>query len=108
MRARGAALSPVAALAGALFLASLGRESRAGRGESLRLLGRGRVADPRVRLASARGFGVGLVCGAVMTLAVPLLPAAAGVAALARLAGRGRAAHDEASPRPHAEEGQTA
>jgi hypothetical protein len=49
---------------------ALDREAGAGRGDTLWLLGRGRVSDPRVGLASIRGFGVGLLCGAVMTLAV--------------------------------------
>lgn len=49
---------------------ALDREAGAGRGETLWLLGRGRVTDPRVGLASARGFAIGLICGGVLTAAV--------------------------------------
>jgi len=55
---------------------ALDRESGAGRGASLRLLGRGRLLAAPVALASARGFLVGLLCGGVMTLAVLALQAA--------------------------------
>lgn len=46
------------------------RETSAGRGETLWLLGRGRIGDPAVGLASARGFAIGLICGGVLTAAV--------------------------------------
>ena len=48
------------------------------RGASLWLAGRGRLADPAVGLASARGFLVGVLCGGVMTAAVLGLQAFAG------------------------------
>ena len=57
---------------------ALDRESGAGRGDALWALGRGRLTDPRVGLASARGFGVGLVCGGVMAATVLLLEREAG------------------------------
>ncbi len=52
------------------------------RGATLWALGRGRLADPAVGLASARGFAVGLVCGGVMAAAVALLVAAGGFASV--------------------------
>ena len=42
----------------------------AGRGDSLALLGRGKLLAPTVARASARGFLIGLLCGGTMTLAV--------------------------------------
>lgn len=45
---------------------ALDRAAGAGRGETLWRLGRGKLADPAVGLATARGFAVGLICGAVM------------------------------------------
>ena len=45
------------------------------RGATLWALGRGRLMDPAVGLASLRGFAVGLVCGGVMAGAVALLTA---------------------------------
>jgi hypothetical protein len=66
---------------------ALDRESGAGRGASLRLLGRGRLLHPAVALASARGFLVGLLCGGTMTLAVLALEA--GVDASTALQPRG-------------------
>jgi hypothetical protein len=59
------------------------------RGEALWLAGRGRLADPAVGLASARGFLVGLVCGGVMTLAVLALDRALGPGAWAPIQPRG-------------------
>ena len=49
---------------------ALDRASGALRGDSLAALARGRLLDRTVALASARGFAVGLVCGAVMALTV--------------------------------------
>jgi hypothetical protein len=57
---------------------ALDRESGAGRGDTLWALGRGRLTDPAVGLASARGFAVGLVCGGVMAASVALLVRFAG------------------------------
>ncbi len=64
----------------ALFCAgeALDRESGAGRGASLWALGRGRIADPAVAAASARGFLVGLLCGGVLAASVLGLEALAG------------------------------
>jgi membrane protease YdiL (CAAX protease family) len=49
---------------------ALDRASGALRGASLGALARGRLLDRAVALASARGFAVGLVCGAVMAVTV--------------------------------------
>jgi hypothetical protein len=57
---------------------ALDRESDAHRGDTLWALGRGRVTDPAVGLASARGFAVGLVCGGVLTAAVLAVTALGG------------------------------
>jgi membrane protease YdiL (CAAX protease family) len=51
---------------------------RAGRGESLWILGRGELFHPRVARASGRGFLIGLLCGGVMALAVGVLQWLAG------------------------------
>lgn len=48
------------------------------RGASLRLAARGRLADPAVGAASARGFLVGLLCGGTLAAAALLLEAFAG------------------------------
>ncbi|MCP3979585.1 MAG: CPBP family intramembrane metalloprotease [bacterium] len=52
---------------------ALDRESGAGRGRSLALLGRGRILDPSVGLASLRGFLVGLLCGGALAGSVIVL-----------------------------------
>jgi hypothetical protein len=57
---------------------ALDRESGANRGESLWSLGRGRLRDPAVGVAIARGFAVGLLCGATIAASVWLLDAAVG------------------------------
>lgn len=57
---------------------ALDRQVGGGRGESLWLLSRGRLAHPKVGAASARGFLVGLICGGVMALSVLLLEWLAG------------------------------
>lgn len=57
----------------------LDRRLGAGRGETLWLLGRGRIADPRVAAAVVRGLLVGLVCGGVMAGTVLLLGLLPGV-----------------------------
>jgi hypothetical protein len=54
------------------------RHGDAGRGATLWALGRGRLADPAVGLASLRGFAVGLICGGVMAGTVALLVRFAG------------------------------
>lgn len=48
------------------------------KGATLWALGRGRLADPAVGLASRRGFAIGLVCGGVMAGTVALLVATTG------------------------------
>lgn len=58
--------------------AALDREIGAGRRLSLWSLGRGRIGDPAVALASARGFLIGLLCGGVMAGSVLLLQRFAG------------------------------
>ena len=55
-----------------------GEAGAARRGASLWLAGRGRLADPPVGLASARGFLVGLLCGGVMTVTLLALRAFVG------------------------------
>jgi len=57
---------------------ALDRESGSGRGASLSALGRGRLLDPSVVLASGRGFLIGLLCGGVMAGAVTALQWVAG------------------------------
>jgi len=49
---------------------ALDRSIGGGRGASLWSLARGRLLDPAVRLASGRGFLIGLICGGVMAGAV--------------------------------------
>ncbi len=56
----------------------LDRRAGAGRGETLWLVGHGRLRDPRVGLAVWRGLLVGLVCGGVMTASVLALSVVAG------------------------------
>jgi len=55
-----------------------GPAGSARRGASLWLAGRGRLADPAVGLASARGFLVGVCCGGVMTATLLALQTFAG------------------------------
>jgi hypothetical protein len=57
---------------------ALDREAAAHRGDTLWRLGRGRIADPAVGAASARGFAIGLVCGGVLTAAVLAVTALGG------------------------------
>src|SRR5207248_4927778 len=57
---------------------ALDREAHAHRGDTLWALGRGRVADSAVGLASARGFAIGLLCGGVLTAAVLAVSALGG------------------------------
>ncbi|HEX5043533.1 MAG TPA: CPBP family intramembrane glutamic endopeptidase [Candidatus Polarisedimenticolaceae bacterium] len=51
----------------------------AGKGDALWALSRGHLTEPRVGAASARGFLLGLICGAVMVLAVATLEALVGI-----------------------------
>lgn len=70
----------------------LDRRAGAGRGETLWLVGRGRLTDPRVGRSVARGFLVGLVCGGVLT---------ASVFALTWTLARGRRSSREGSSSTH-------
>lgn len=66
---------------------ALDRSIRGGRGASLWSLARGRLLDPAVGLASARGFLIGLTCGGAMAIAVLVLER--GVGATTALQPRG-------------------
>jgi len=66
---------------------ALDRSIRGGRGASLWSLARGRLLDPKVGLASGRGFLIGLICGGVMALGVLALER--GVGATTSLQPRG-------------------
>lgn len=57
---------------------ALDRETGSLRGLSIQRLAAGRILDPSVAHASLRGFAIGLICGAVLTLAVLLLELTAG------------------------------
>ena len=58
---------------------ALDQQSATGKGDALWALSRGHLTEPRVGAASARGFLLGLICGAVMVLAVATLEAVVGV-----------------------------
>lgn len=75
----------VAVLPVLAFLAAGDALDRAGghaRGATLWALARGRLADPGVAAASARGFLIGAICGATLLAVVAILVAAGGRTAL--------------------------
>ena len=51
----------------------------AGKGDALWAMSRGHLTEPRVGAASARGFLLGMICGAAMVVAVATLEALAGI-----------------------------